>query len=165
MRDVSRFINFIVWSSGRDLKLSPNFHTFIHFHPLLVHTSVKNFLYYFSIPLPFNRPVKRSRISTEVSYRFCSRLAKQKISGNKFQKCEPLSCRAFSLFWFRNEAKTWQNNRHWAQVFPVWLLFFFSLLLFSFFPPIQFREWFFTRETILKKFPILSPIRSRFIGF
>lgn len=38
--------------------MSPNFHTFIHFHPLLVHTSVKNFLYYFSIPLSFNRPVE-----------------------------------------------------------------------------------------------------------
>lgn len=150
--------SFVTYS-GRDLKLSQsiNIDIFIYFHPLPVYASVKKFLLLFFIlyfSISFNRPVLLLKF-VKCSPRFYSRFAKQKISGNKFYKCEPLLCRAFSLF--RNEeAKTWQNNRHWAQVFPCMIVVFLP-------PPFHRCPGAISRMVLYdtkKNYPILSPTRS-----
>lgn len=160
---------------GHDLKL-PHIDIFIYFHPLLVYTSVKNFLYYFSILycISFNRPVKRSRTSISkfvkcpIAFVVSSRSRKFQVTNSRSANhfCAALSrCSGFET---RQKLDRIIGTER--RCFP------YDCCFFSFppppspslSPPMQFRGWFFTRETILKKFPFYRQFRSillRFIGF
>lgn len=150
---------------GHDLKL-PHIDIFIYFHPLLVYTSVKNFLYYFSILycISFNRPVKRSRTSTSkfvkcpIAFVVSSRSRKFQVTNSRSANhfCAALSrCSGFET---RQKLDRIIGTER--RCFPYDCCFFFlssSSLSLSLSSDAISRMVFYTRNDT-KKIPILSPI-------